>query len=180
MRKAFCDILRRQSKLAKKRNDRDLVIGVEHAVVNKRILLLALIRAHGEAALFIVGRCEIIRLGRGKAAAGALHLADVVIANIFILKLSAAIGACAHIVYYIDALVPVGRQAAQGEVAALVVLFKPAAYRVVGIEDHVRIVRQSGINKREYKLRMRVALDRVAEQVRAHGVVGVNVFVYPQ
>ncbi len=109
-------------KLAKKRNDRDLVIGVEHAVVNKRILLLTLIRTHGEAALFIVGRCEIIRLGRGKAAAGALHLADMVIADIFILKLSAAIGACAHIVYYIDALVPVGRQAAQGEVAALVVL----------------------------------------------------------
>ena len=43
----------------------------------------------------------------------------------------------------------------------------------------MRIVRQRRVYKREYKLRVRVALYGVAEEVRAHCVVGVDVFIYP-
>ena len=122
-----------KAELTQERHDGNLIVGVENAVVYERIFLVAPWRVYDDAALFIVGGCQVIRLGRGKAAVGAAHFSDVMIAHVFILEPAAAIGAGAHVVYYIDAFVPVGRQADYGEIAALIVLFEPAADRIVGV-----------------------------------------------
>ena len=55
-----------------------------------------------------------------------------------------------------------------------------AADRVVGIEYHVRVVRQRALNDGAYKLGVGVAAYRVTEQVRANGVIGMDIGVYLQ
>ena len=71
-------------------------------------------------------------------------------------------------------------KAGNGEIGALVVRLKLAADRVVGIEYHMRVVRQRTLDDGAYKLGVGVAAYRVTEQIRANGVIGMDIGVYLQ
>ncbi len=111
---------------------------------------------------------------RGEAAVVAVRVANVVVAHIVVVQLFMALGTNAGVVDEVYAVVLVGRQAIDRKVGAGVAVAQLRANEVVGVKDHVGGCRQGFLDVVEDELGVGVAVDRVAEEVGAHHVGGLQ------
>ena len=174
------DMLRVHAEHAQQGDDGDFIVDIKNAVVDEMILLLPAAGADGQPGRVIRDGADcVIGRGGGKAA-GALHAADVVIALERELDRRAAGRTGAQVLYNAAALLGLVRKRVDPEIDAPVPRLDPAADQVVGVEDQGGVIRNRIVQYARDELGVRIALDRVAEQVGDEQEVRPDIFVNQQ